>query len=118
MQEPGEITSELCKLFEALWGRLHDLALSLKYGAAVLLRKNPNRFANPPPGRSHELQAIHSRNQHCDALIPNHSDALRETLKRLQLKTGHVEFLELFGGIGHEKRVLAQVDAERLKTEA
>jgi hypothetical protein len=68
----------------------------------ALFHEHADRFAHAPPGSAENLETVCAGNQHCDAVVPYYSDALRKTIKGLKFEAGEIEMLELVSEVqGH-----------------
>ena len=94
--------AEAAKSFQSLRGGFNQLLFGLEDRAAFLFREHADGFSHPPV-RECQASADHrpmARAGH--AVVTHHADAFGKAVESLEFKSGQIDTLQLFGGIGHE----------------
>ena len=94
-----EVLLESAQQIEPLRCRFHNLVLRLKNLSPVLVNEHAHNFAHAPTGTAQNLEAVDARHQQGYAVVSDHTDTLRKTIKGLEFKPGEINTLELGGKI-------------------
>ena len=86
----------------ALGSRWQGFLFVNKNLLASALNQRPQAFAHAPAHVSQDLQPFGPGHQKRDAVISQHTDGLGKAIESLQVESGSVKLLELFGWIRHQ----------------
>ena len=98
-----QVGTEGAQLFQPFRSGIESLLLGLEELATADFYQYPDGFSYSPAGSPQHLQTIRRRHQQRDAPISHDAYALGKAVERLEVKSGEIDTLKLFGGIRHEK---------------
>ena len=84
----------------SLGSGFHHLRLGLKHLPPTDFGQHAHDFSDLPAGSAQHLQAVGSRHQQGDAVVPHNADAFWKPIEGLEFESCQVDLLELRAGSG------------------